>query len=248
MRDDMHKKVIERSRWASDWADNGSVRHDRQRLRAACAESVAWEDLPARSRMKPRRGIRRGQTDTLKPLQRFLQAHLGQPWDAVYRELREHLSPDSVIHMHIFQHLDQMVCRHVWLDGERVYSHRHRIFQGGELFFRWGGTFYVHPETGRLCQPTRRWRRDRSPALPPLPRIDQGDGRMLLQVEGLWYAVQTMPYTSTGWDVFSHAEGRTILSAVRIARYGGADLLAATKRVLSRAEKRRAGLLDSGGR
>ena len=235
MREDMHKKVIEGSRWASAWARNGSVKHERQRLLQARAGGLDWDDLSARITSTPRRGCRRGQTDTLNPLRRFLLSRLGQPWDQVYSELRENLSPSSVIHLHIFQHLDHMVARDVVLDGDRVFVlHSHQR----ELFDREGWRLYVHPETGRLCRPTRRWQRPRPDALPPLPRIEQEEGRILLYVEGLWYGVQTVP-----WDVFSHAEGRTIPHEVRVARYGDAYRLAAEKRVISRREKRRAGLL-----
>ncbi|MEL6349410.1 MAG: hypothetical protein AAFV53_40280 [Myxococcota bacterium] len=186
MREDMHRKVIECYRWGSQWLKNGEVRWHRQAVRDANFIED-YEALPERLTMRPRRGYRRQFGDNLAPLRRFLTAKLGERWDDVYAELRDGMSTRSAVHMHIFEHIDQMVSKDVILDGDRVLHHsRWR----GELFFnRW--TFYVHPETGRLMQPTRTRPRNRWSPPERAPHVDLGDGTLYLHYEGQWYIVQT---------------------------------------------------------
>jgi hypothetical protein len=154
MRSDMKRKLIESPRWGS-WMPNHSVLRDRALLRHARADD-SFDRFARRGAMRPHHGDRKDLTDKLNPLIRFVRKSRGRLWDEVYSELRALLSPRSVIDMHILQHLDQFVLLHVRVDAEgRVFNHPPRFRWGAELFAN-ERQWFVHPETGRLCEPTHR--------------------------------------------------------------------------------------------
>jgi hypothetical protein len=148
MRRDMASKLVERPRYP------GRKRKGRPR---------PFEDLPGHEPMSMGRGSK-GFGENLAPLRRFLHRRVGRPWDRVYSEIRARLAPTSTVHLHVLQHLDQMVEKHTVLIDGRPY---HRPGFGGGYWpirgTRWD-CLYVCPETGRLArfvQPRRRRRRDR---------------------------------------------------------------------------------------
>lgn len=100
MRWDMHEVVIERPR--------GGPRGPRR--------GVKWDPrvhdpelIPSRESTSRHRGGTKYLSDVLGPLKRFLNSAVGRPWDDVYSELRAGLSPDSLLHMHILEHLQYLV-------------------------------------------------------------------------------------------------------------------------------------------
>lgn len=100
MRPDMHEVVIERPRYGSG---DRSIK-DRWR----------WDgdEEACPSRLSFRRRATHGTkslSDLLGPLRRFLHSSVGRPWDKVYSDLRAGLSPRSLLHMHILQHVKYMV-------------------------------------------------------------------------------------------------------------------------------------------
>src|SRR5437879_1286370 len=154
MRSDMHKVVVERPRW-----NPGPGKHGRR------------TNLPDEFLLKFE-GIRRphvnrkGLTDLLGPLKRWLRSQVGRPWDDVYSEACAVIKPDSVVRAHIKTHLLEFVQRHTFLKDNQVWC-----FTG-----RWGlqempvtsaatrwSPFYVDPVTWLLC------------AAPTLPRCRWGD-------------------------------------------------------------------------
>lgn len=142
MRRDMSKKLVERPRFP------GRPRKGR---------ALPLEDLPKREGMSRGRGTKRF-NENLAPLRRFLERRVGRPWDQVYGEIRARLSPSSAVHMHVLQHLDEMVEKHAILIDGRPH---HRSGYGGCQPLRgsrWD-RFYVCPQTGRLAQYSRPRRR-----------------------------------------------------------------------------------------
>lgn len=117
MRPDMHEVVIERPRGGAGWERRG------RRYDWRCDDDEALGKRESTSR---RRGGTKYLRDLLSPLRRFLEGAVGRPWDDVYRELRAGLSPDSLLHMHILEHVE-------WMLGDH-------------------GRLFVCPRTARLCR------------------------------------------------------------------------------------------------
>ena len=110
MRDDMHRKLIERGRWGH-WLKNDDVRRGRKIVRQTLSIE-ALEELPTRGKIRPR-VHRRYPSETFGPLIRFLNRRVGRQWDDVYSEIRQNIDPKSTIDMHIMQHLFDFVQRDV---------------------------------------------------------------------------------------------------------------------------------------
>src|SRR2546423_2145458 len=107
MRSDMHKVVVERPRW-----NPGPGKHGRR-------ANLSDELLPKFEGIKRPHAHRKGLTDLLGPLKRWLRSQVGRPWNDVYSEACAVIKPDSVIRPHIKTHLLEFVHRHTFLkDGE----------------------------------------------------------------------------------------------------------------------------------
>lgn len=127
---------------------------DRPRRRAGCkrkGRSRPLDQLPKREGMSRGRGSKR-LNENLAPLKRYLNKQVGRPWDKVYSDVRQALSPRNQVHMHVIQHLwDYVERRPRFVDGVPVHTkNRWRgSLREGELF--------VCPKTGLL----RRWSKRR---------------------------------------------------------------------------------------
>lgn len=130
MRPDMHEVVIERPR--GGWRMKIGPRPYRWR----------HDD----DELSPRRWACRGNgtkgfSDLLGPLRRFLRGAAGRPWDDVYAELRAGIPARSLIHLHVLQHVGQLVTLAHELDPARPGHTR--------TGWRINGA-YVCPDTGVL--------------------------------------------------------------------------------------------------
>ncbi len=121
--------------------------------------------------------------ENLAPLVRFLRSSCGRPWNDVYSEIRERISPKSAVQLHIWQHVEQYVQRNLQVTADGQLAHPQ---------FAWprGGPFYVDPRTGLLCE-DRTWRRYRRPPPEPVAYIRLKDEPVGPASKGIWYAVQT---------------------------------------------------------
>lgn len=242
MREDMSKKLVERGRWGRNHA-RAQPRRSRLDLRGARA-SGDWESLGRREGIAPRNAMT-SPSENLMPLRRFLQKRCGRPWDRVYAELRERLSPRSVIHMHIMQHLFDFVQRHVEVrpDGIWVLPGAGRWWRTRRLR-RDGQTFYVHPTSGLLLEPrTPRgrasYRRDKVERA--VPYVDGPGDLLYLKLQAGWFEVTLGPVQHGAHDavlrrpvwVCARTDGS---AAERRAWYGRADLMAVSKRQLGKRE------------
>jgi hypothetical protein len=247
MRPDMHKVIVERPRRAWD-PQNRTVRADRRARRDLDIEGL--DALPHRGPIEPDRGSRKWLNENLAPLLRFLRRRVGRPWDAVYGELRAHLAPKNAVQMHVIQHLFQYVDRNVVVVDGQICSSRPYFWLSGapRPLYDDGRTFYVCPETGRLCRPKARppWR-VRTPKAPDPDRLEAPDGRLCLRLDGQWYAISRarIPVATrepAPRDAVFHLPADATPLDRRRALYGDGDLYARTKRQLSHAELRTLGL------
>ena len=143
MRKDMFELIIERPRIGWRCGRKG---------RYATKSRTNPEALPCKEPMWFR-GKTKSLNENLAPLRRFLERRVGRPWDSVWSELREFLSPKSAVHNHVFIHVWQYVERNpVIIDGiphrpEASGSKRDKFFPLSN--YCWRG-FYVCPRTGLL--------------------------------------------------------------------------------------------------
>lgn len=106
MRADMDKVLCERPR--------GGARFRRRRHRR-------WrgplEEAPRFESTSRNRGGSKWLNEHLGPLRRWLLAQAGRRWDAVYSDLRANISTRNAVQLHIWQHAEHYVARHVELVG-----------------------------------------------------------------------------------------------------------------------------------
>ena len=254
MRNDMHKVIVEEPRWGHGLR-NHTVRKDRCRRRMLDADAL--DALPQRGAVAPRDGLTKSFGEHLGPLRRFLMSRVGEPWDAVYSEIRQHLSASSTVQMHILQHLFQYVSLRVVVEGRQIYSAEPESSFSGRRLPLWddGRTFYVDPASGCLCRPklqTAPWRRPVTDAGPE--RIGLGAGRFHVRLDGAWFLVTTARVTPAmandgkHWDFVLRApvgpgntqERRRLFGSEGV--FGSEDRYAVSKRQLSRREVLAAGL------
>ncbi|MCC6574693.1 MAG: hypothetical protein IT462_13000 [Planctomycetes bacterium] len=139
MRDDLDRVIINKPRW--------NPRDDSSRLR--------WcdlEDAPAREPINPYNN-RKGFTDRLGPLRRWLDAQVGRHWDKVYGDLCGSLDRRKVSADHVFLHAMRWIALNTRkVDGEIVDS------AGNPLVGRYRPyDFYVCPLSGMFRRvPVRR--------------------------------------------------------------------------------------------
>ena len=106
MRHDMHKVLCEHPR--SGW-----------RIKRRSRYRGSLEDAPRREPISRHRGGTKSLAENLGPLRRWLLAQAGRPWDAVHAELRARINPGNAVQLHIWQHAQHYVARHVELvDGK----------------------------------------------------------------------------------------------------------------------------------
>jgi hypothetical protein len=184
MRPDMHKVVVERPRWNPGPGKNGR------------RANLPNELLPKFEGMRRPYSMRKGFTDLLGPLRRWLRAQVGRPWDDVYSEACSVIKPDSVIRAHIKTHLLEFVHRHTFIKNNEVWCFTNR-WPSQELPLtaaasRWV-PFYIHPLTRLLCeaqvQSRRRWRDEKRRNEKVTARW-LNETTLLRQLDGFWFECQ----------------------------------------------------------
>jgi len=205
MREDMFKIIVERPRTGRRWAGSSKLRIDK------CVD---------RSRVSGRRlamesGGVKHLNENLAPLKRYLHKQVGRPWNDVFSEICQHLDTGSTVKMHVREHLDDFVERHVQVDGDGEFwvigwRPTKLVFSGTEL--------YVDPADGRLkatvelCRTlgfnsVRKCRRqyyDRQRDLKRDSTWDKikplGELKWHVQLRGIWYEVTlSCPPTTVYW-------------------------------------------------
>lgn len=236
----MHKVVVERPRWNPGGSKNGR------------RANLPDELLPKFEGIKRPHVNRKGFTDLLGPLKRWLHAQIGRPWNDVYSEACAVIKPDSVVRAHIKTHLMEYVERHAFMhDGEVCVLDRWR--RGGITpVTRLHGyaRFFVHPETGLLheIKPVSpyQWRRT-SWEEPSNPPRWLNDLLALKQIKGIWYACQFRAVTPYGpFAEYDHLAGK-VVGRGGLLRNNRRYLQCIRKRQLSHRELRKHGLKNLPG-
>jgi hypothetical protein len=231
----MHKVVIERPR--------RNPGPGKQRRRG----NLPLELLPTFEGIKRPHIRRKGLTDLLGPLKRWLQSQVGRPWNDVYSEACAVIKPDSIIRLHVKTHLLQFVQRHTFMNEGQVCfldtSRRGGIVQVSKMG-RCRNFFFVHPETGLLHEAPSFSKRGRKARQPKEKALIHWIGRNLaLQlIGGQWFECRYENVSVEPWfKVYDHALERVVMRR-DISPYRGYHCMCVQKRQLSRRELRKYGL------
>ena len=202
----MHKVVIERPRW-----NPGSGKNNRR-------ANLPDELLPKFEGIKRPHTNRKGLTDLLGPLRRWLQSQVGRPWNDVYSEACAVIKPDSVIRAHVKTHLLQYVERNTFMHEGEVcvfdtgYGGR-GVVPVAEWRFGWS-QFFVHPETGLLQANLRKSKKEllEKRRAARAENFRWLDGKVALKrIGGIWFACQFRVVLSDGpFKAYDHALGREV--------------------------------------
>ena len=230
----MHKVVIERPRW-----NPGPGKHGRR-------ANLPDELLPKFEGIKRPHVQRKGLTDLLGPLKRWLQSQVGRSWNDAYSEACAVIKPDSIIRAHIKTHLLQFVERNTFMHGGQVciLDTGYRglgIIPVTDRRYGWN-LFFVHPESGLLCATPQKSRK----ALRAERRAARStnfrwlDGHFALkQIDGIWFACQFRVVSPVGpFKAYDHALGQQV-GRGGLLRREGQYLHCISKLQLSRRELRR---------
>lgn len=239
----MHKVVVERPRWNPGPGKNGR------------RANLADELLPKFEGMRRSYLMRKGLTDLLGPLRRWLRVQVGRPWDDVYSEACAVIKPDSAIRAHIKTHLLEFVHRQTFMKDGEVWCFAGR-WRFEELPLTVAASryapFYIHPLTRRLCetqvQPRHRWR-DEKVAQRKQAQRWLNETTLLRRLNGCWFEcrMEKFPQSYARGDRpwrFDIAEKKMISRFGTDNPYGG-HVYCIAKRQLSWRELRQFGISNS---
>jgi hypothetical protein len=243
MRSDMHKVICEEPRHGG-----GPEKHSR-------SANLPEELLPKFEGIRQPHKDRKRFGEHLGPLRRWLRSQIGRPWSDVYGEACAVIKPDSVVRNHIKFHLLQFVQRYTFMRDRRVWcftTHWSRNeIPVDEAASRWS-PFYVHPESGLLCEVISRrrarWENQEKERRAKTQRW-LSNNALLRQLNGLWFecAVESFPDRFVRGDEpmrFDMAE-RRLIGPGQAKKVYGRKVFCFAKRQLSRRELRQCGLNNS---
>lgn len=157
MRTDMKKVIVERPRQGNYANRKAADSNDFVVLDAENQEYVLLNDaLPTSLKSSARQNLykeeRRSFNENLKPLNRYLTANVGRPWNDVFSEIRKNNSPNTTLGHHVLLHLDGMVYRKTSFDDNgnvvRLCHYTGKLERCEDSHYH---TFYVDPH-GILCE------------------------------------------------------------------------------------------------
>ena len=138
--------------------------------------------------------------ENLAPLRRFLQRHVGRPWDHVRSEIAAHVRRTSAVQAHIFQHLDDFVLTDVVVvDGiphDRRWGTLSALWRHGAHAPLW-----VCPRTGILRAPRARPKVTSRYAR----RLRPSTSVELLEIDGVWRHITLRPFRNVPRDTIVDA-------------------------------------------
>jgi hypothetical protein len=187
--------------------------------------------------------MNKGLNEYLAPLRRFLLSNVGRPWNKVFSEISEHLSLDSAVQLHIWQHIQWEVCLKATRRGKVYFDTRGLVAHEA---------FVVDARSGllRKNEQSHRWRhhhyRRRSQPTPSPNFVAGVRGRCYRRIEGIWYEFELAPIPSETRGLFDLVLKRK-LSEVRreeLIRIHGGPVYAVSKRQLNSKEIRRLKLVS----
>jgi hypothetical protein len=190
----MHKVIVERPRTGGDGGKSDEPKGYKKKLERAMYNDG---DLPVfeSSARRRRYGWEAKEfSERLGPLRKYLHSKLGESWDEVWSEICANLRCDSTVQSHVRDHVGWDVEKQVhFVNGEP-----HNLM--GKIYAR----FYVHPETGVLCENKRKkynWNHQYPKKFVP----GRTANHQYHIIDGVWYEVELAPFpkrvkTDYGWS------------------------------------------------
>lgn len=145
MREDMFKVIVERPRWGVHKAPRTKLRQERTgksfigTKRQALQQNAWTKDL----------------NENLRPLERYLWKQRGRKWNDVYSEICASLDTGSTVKMHVRDHLDDFVERHICIDRNGEWLGQRGIWGYPRTPEYWRAELYVDPVDGVLKEVER---------------------------------------------------------------------------------------------
>lgn len=217
-------------------------------------DSRDLESLPIKESMKDRwkKGELKQLNENLSPFYRYLCKQVGRPWNDVYSEIRERINARSAVQLHILQHLEQYVEKHVKYDNEGVPRKKDsRSWASDEV-----DGLYVCPSSGIL----KEWKRNRYRYNPRKPNYTVINGKNYIKSEHGWFEIEVIratrsweknpnwgtekgqTYTVLSQDKFWDALHKKMMSITELNDFYGRDVRCISKRSLSKKEIKSLGL------
>ncbi|MEM7606346.1 MAG: hypothetical protein AAF411_13395 [Myxococcota bacterium] len=160
MRKDITRLLVLRGKCGQRWA------HRPPRIKGKRRTADELDRLPRRSGM--RAGYERKYFDEyLAPLKRFLQKRVGRRWDAVYSEIRAHLRVSRAVHLHVLQHLEEMVVLRAWRENGQLVGVDSWGCVGPLRWSRWCAYYVDESGVLQAIPPGRRRRKRVNPEQSP---------------------------------------------------------------------------------
>lgn len=238
MRPDMHKVIVERPR-----GNKGPYKQNRR-------ANLPAELLPKFEGIKRAHRDRKWQRDLLGPLQRWLRAQVGRPWNDVFSDACKVVHPHNYVRAHVKTHLLQYVERNAFMHGGQVCVNARWPAEIRRVTEQLTGlmSFYVHPETGLLQEVKRSSNKELRTAqgVEKERTLRWLRNRVTLnQIHGLWFEChyQIVP-VDVRFKAYDHALER-VVSRGELARHETEYLVCTLKRQLSKRELRRFGLRNA---
>lgn len=190
MRKDMDRLLVQRPR-IEDYGDNKA---SYRRMNFNLRDLEVYEDEDGNKVVDLDDGGRHGAisrgrgtkilNENLAPLKRYLESQINRPWDKVYSEIRENISFDSAVQLHILQHLFQYVEKDCFEDENKAVRYNRGYRGYTELM---DGTMYVHPRTGLFLK----YKRKKRPPKVQETRVVQVSERVFyVKLDKLWFEIE----------------------------------------------------------
>lgn len=242
MRADMHKVICESPRAGQYWA------------RRFPRPQIDFENTPKVEGIKRPHRNKKWFGEHLGPLKRWLRSQVGRDWNEVYSEASQVIKPDSVVRAHIRFHMLEMVQRDTFIRDSEVWCITRRRWSESnempvsELGKRWH-PFYVHPDTGLLCEipdkPRRLTLQETDDLRFGAVRKRLPKDTLLLKLEGLWFDCRMVRFPQQWGSAPFDVIFKCLLIDSHAREAYGEPVYCVSKRQLSRKELRASGLANS---
>lgn len=196
MRYDMSKVIVERPRVGGDGGNSDDPKGYKKKLDKALKNALdddqTW-DRESTSRHRKHGWNAKEFSERLGPLRKFLRSKVGQPWNDVWSEICKNLRNDNVVQNHVRDHVGWDVEQEVvMVDGKPMHATKdYGIYS----------PFYVHPDTGILCE-TEKGKRRHWNGYPKKFVPGKDEMHQYHVINGVWYEIELAdfpPRTKNRW-------------------------------------------------
>ena len=202
MRSDMAEVIIEPPRSLNHYAIRRQHKKTGLRIRNYDPDKE-YDDLPTRlssSRHKQYGRAAKDMCDLFGPIHRYFCSNVGRPWDQIWSEICEQIDRRNLAKNHLFEHIVGYVETDCFIgDDGNIYAYTSSgVYEVSAEDSTW---FYVHPNTGLLCQTDKRaWRQTQKAAKKAAQtawlnwRVPIRGKLHYVKLNGLWYIANLEHY------------------------------------------------------